>query len=86
MKAIVKFKLYDTEKATHIATKNPKDTTEWKESLYKTKKGNFFLVCEQKWVPSYVRPITVKEAMDWMKRHFNLEQVIATFKEYIEEA
>lgn len=86
MKSIINFKLYDTEKATLYETKYPIDTTDWKESLYKTDKGNFFLKCEQKWVPPYIRPLSLKGAMEWMKRHFNIDLVIKHFKEYIEEA
>ena len=86
MKQIVRGLRYDTETAEQIASdsySNYGDFGYWSEEIYRTKRGNWFLVGEGGAMSPYARavgqnetrggsviiPFTKKEALAWLEAH-----------------
>lgn len=72
MKEIINGKLYDTKTAQLVATDKYWDGSNWDrngrtKSLYKTKKGNFFLHRETRWQGERdrIESLIVEEAMQY---------------------
>ena len=86
MKKVINGKRYDTETATKVADdsySNYGDFGYWSEEIYRTKRGNWFLVGEGGAMSPYARavgqnetrggsviiPFTKKEALAWLEAH-----------------
>ena len=86
MKKVVNNKRYDTETAALVAAdsySHPGDLGYWAEEIYRTKRGNWFLVGEGGAMSPYARavgqnetrggsviiPFTKKEALAWLEAH-----------------
>lgn len=94
MKKIVDNLLYDTDKAEEICSRHGEGGIT--EVLFRTKKENWFLVYSQyssndDYGSSYVQkqdlvPMTVREVLDWLKKHEFIDELIEYFPEELEEA
>lgn len=98
MKKVIDGKIYNTETAVELAYYNngvsQNDFTYIDESLYRTRKGNFFLAGEGGAMTRYAHrcsdnttcggegifPLTEKEAREWVERNANeiYEEIFAT--------
>jgi len=95
MKRIVSGLLYDTAKAEVVSKFEPLcDSTSykwWSETLYRTKKGNYFLYGRGMPLSKYpakevIKPLTSNEAFEWLAEH-DPDKAIELFPEkHIEEA
>jgi len=102
MKRIVEGLLYDTEKAEAISTYEPfSDRTKfqwWRETLYRTKNGRYFLHGEggamSKYADVYpggasggevIRVMTEDEAFEWLAE-YDPDKALELFPERIKEA
>ena len=98
MKSIINGKTYNTETATELGNYRwgaYGDFNHIDESLYRTKKGRYFLAGEGGAMTHYCRscgdnswcggegitPIEEYEAREWMERHCDAEEYIAAFGE-----
>ena len=98
MKAIIEGRTYNTETATELGNYRwgaYGDFNHIDESLYRTKKGRYFLAGEGGAMTHYCRPcgdnswcggekiipIEEYEAREWMERHCDVEEYIAAFGE-----
>ena len=103
MKKVINGKTYNTETATEIENYGNglgrNDFRNIDESLYVTKKGNFFLAGEGGAMTKYsepcgnmtgggegIEPLSKTEALAWLERHGTAEQVEEYFGDMIEEA
>ena len=103
MQKIVKGKKYDTETASFIGNdshSNPTDFHFWEESLYKTKKGSYFLHGEGGAATKYamragqnsycggedIIPLSRDDAYEWAEKHLSTEEIEDEFSDFIEEA
>lgn len=104
MKKIINGRMYNTETAEEIATWSnsyyPSDFHYCQETLYKTKKGAYFLygkggAMSQYSVPvgnngrgggSEIRVLTADQAFDWMEENGLTEAAEKEFPDRIEEA
>lgn len=105
MKKIVDGKIYDTETATEIGSAEssgvtPSDFGYWRETLYKTRAGVYFLVGEGGALTSYARPVPgggwmgglrltplpLPEAFQWAQAHLTPTTVELEFPELVTEA
>ena len=104
MKAIKNGKRYDTENSELIATYDNglgiSDFRNLSEDLYRTKKGNWFLVGSGGAMTKYsipagnmksgssdnIVPITETEAFEWLQHHEETYALEKYFSEVIEEA
>jgi hypothetical protein len=104
MKRVIEGKVYNTETATEIATWSnhyfPNDFHYCEETLYRTKKGAWFIAGEGGALSKYSRPcgsngscggdglepISAKEAMEWLEQHEFTDELEEHFAENIEEA
>ncbi len=103
MKAIIEGLRYDTEKATEVASANSghhsQDPVWWEETLYKTRKGNWFLHGEGGARSKYgetsgqycnpgsrILPLTDEDAFEWMERHGEVDALETLMGEEIEDA
>lgn len=104
MKAIIDGKRYDTDTATEIADyRNTYDTGDFAwycETLYRTRRGNFFLagvgnasspyckrVAQNEWGGgSAIKPLTPDEAREWLAGHADPEILEEHFGDSIEDA
>ena len=86
MKKVINGKRYDTETAALVAAdsySHPGDLGYWAEEIYRTKRGNWFLVGEGGAMTQYSRsvgqnetgggsaviPFTKKDALAWLEDH-----------------
>jgi len=104
MKKIIDGVLYDTDKAEVIASAsegyNKSDFRYFKESLYRTAKGNWFLAGEGGPSSKYravfidgsysggseIFPMSPKAAREWLERNDEVDLCLKYFSEEIEEA
>lgn len=103
MKKIIDAKLYNTETAAYVASYTSDyslyDFHYYKETLYKTKKGNYFMHGEGGGLSPYAEyvegsgstygerliPLTREEAMDWAEKHMYVDDFVEEFGD-VEEA
>ena len=88
MKRVIEGKTYNTESATELVTASSglsrSDFHHWRETLYRTKSGAYFLSgqggamsswrerCGDMWGRgSGIRVLTEQEAREWVERHAN---------------
>jgi hypothetical protein len=95
MKKIIDGKRYNTETAEEIAnyenTWNCQDFGYYSETLYKTKKGAYFLygegMCRSKYGTGHgFTPLTDNETFKWLCEYGFNEEAEEEFSEMIEEA
>jgi hypothetical protein len=103
MKKIINGVRYDTDMSTEIGSWNnglsSQDFNVLEETLYKTKKGNYFLYGEGGARTHYAQsdgnmttdgsafiPMTKEAAFSWAQRHLSAPKVEAEFGDLIEEA
>lgn len=103
MKKIINGKSYNTETAEEIVSASSncgKSDFRWfKESLYRTKKGNYFLAGEGHAMTKYATHydnmsgagngiflLTKKEALNWLENNEETEKIEKYFSAEIEEA
>lgn len=104
MKKIIEGKSYNTETAELLHSWDNgyygNDFKSCSESLYKTKKGNYFLAGEGGPMSKYARsggsnttcggdgiePISEKAAVEWLESHDGDDVIEQHFPSYIEEA
>lgn len=103
MKKIIDGLKYDTEKSILIGEGGndlpPNDFNYCWESLYRTKKGVFFLAgeggamskyatkCGNSWCAGdAITPMTDKEALSWAENNLDSDTIEEHFKDIIEEA
>lgn len=103
MKRIINGRSYNTETAECVATWSnhyfPNDFHYCEESLYRTKKGAWFVAGEGGALSKYSRscgngscggdglePINVEEAMRWLETHDFTNELEEHFSDQIEEA
>ena len=92
MKKVIDGKTYNTETAEKIGNEwnglSPSDFRNWEETLYKTKKGNFFIVGKggamtrwsksngnTSWGSSGVIAIDKAEALEWCENYVSTETI-----------
>jgi hypothetical protein len=102
---IINGKRYNTETATQIADWDnglPTSDFGWcEETLYRTEKGNFFLVGEGGGMSKYAEsveggkarssgkdliPLTPEQARAWLEQHDEIESIEEYFSDEIEDA
>lgn len=97
MKKIIDGKTYNTDTATELGNyrNNPGNFSFVDESLYRTKKGAYFLAGKGGPMSKYaqscglnewcggsdIHPISEQEARRWLERHCDVENYIAAFGE-----
>ncbi|MGI6784155.1 MAG: hypothetical protein ACOX5A_07985 [Aminivibrio sp.] len=104
MKQIINGKRYDTETATLIGSGGgnayPGDFHYFSESLYRTRRGAFFLAGEGGALSHYSRPaygggtigssgiipLSAEEALSWCETHLSLDEYEGIFGDAIEDA
>jgi hypothetical protein len=103
MKATINRLVYDTNTAEELANESygyQTDFNHWSETLYKTKKGNYFLFGEGGALSKYAEPcgnncygggdriipLTEEEALEWCELHGWQIIIDKHFKHLIEEA
>ncbi len=104
MKKIIKGKRYNTETATeigHYSYGSYDNFNHIEETLYRTPKGNWFLVGGGGPKSKYAKPVSTggltgdsnvftvlseSEAYDWMERHTDAETIEEYFQDDIEDA
>jgi len=104
MKKIINNCKYDTDKAEEIAhfsnSYGRNDFGYIAEALYRTSKGNWFMIGEGGPRTKYATPVpgggmsggealialTDDEAYDWLEKHNEIEAIEKYFYEYFEEA
>ena len=104
MKKVINGKRYDTETATKVADdsySNYGDFGYWSEEIYRTKRGNWFLVGEGGAMSPYARavgqnetrggsviiPFTKKEALAWLEAHTSSSEAYEKyFTDIVEDA
>ena len=103
MKKVIEGKVYNTETAEEIHSwSNHYPSSDFKacsESLYRTKKGAFFIAGSGGPLSSYavpcgsgygggdgIRPITREEALEWLESHDGGDAIEEHFSDMIEEA
>lgn len=104
MRKIIDGKVYDTETAQLIGsgggTAYPRDFHYYHESLYRTRKGAYFLAGEGGALSHYSRPaygggscggegiipISAEDALEWAQNHLDAGDIEAHFGDLIEEA
>ena len=104
MKKVINGKLYNTETADTVHSWDNGcyggDFQRCEETLYRTKKGNYFLYGDGGPMSRYARncgnnttsggediqPMTVQEAIEWLEDHDGAEVLTAQFADHIEEA
>jgi len=104
MKAIINNKRYDTETSTHIASfhngLSRSDFNHITENLYRTQKGNWFLVADGGANTKYSVPagnmwsgvsdqfvaLTHEEALQWLEKHEEVGVIEKYFSDQIEDA
>lgn len=104
MKKVINGKVYNTETAEELhhwrSHHNAGDFGAYDETLYRTKKGNYFLLCDGGPLSPYSRPvgnnsrggdrviepITRTVAIKWLEEHDGEEVIEDEFPDLIEEA
>lgn len=105
MYKIINGKRYNTETATEIAHAGNNlgysDFSHYEETLYRTSKGNWFLVGEGGALSKYAKPIagggwrgdsdafrvlSETEAYDWLEKHEETEAIEKYFADSVEDA
>ena len=102
MKRIIEGLRYDTETATFIGRDRQCNGSfsDWDESLYVTKSGNYFISgsggAASRWAEpsgdngrqggSGIRPLTREEALQWAESHLTTDEVEAHFGDSIKDA
>lgn len=104
MKKVIKGKVYNTETATEIdyysSNYNSTDFNHYSESLYKTKKGNYFLYGSGNAMSKYscsvgnngrggssdIITLTESEAMEWMEEYGDADIMEREFSHALVEA
>lgn len=105
MKQVIDGKMYNTDTAKEVASHSNggsyNDFQHYEESLYRTKKGNYFLAGEGGPMTKYrelcgqdswgggsaIIPMTKEEAFEWAQQHCgDDDDVMEHFKDMIEEA
>ena len=93
MRQVIGGKLYDTKTAELIADNEFTDGSNRRNHgrnvyLYKTKKGNFFVVDETQWQGEHdnIEPISIDEAKNLFERLDGGDSYETTFGEALEEA
>lgn len=103
MKKVVNGKVYNTDTAEEVANYSNglggRDFRNVDESLYKTKKGAWFLAGEGGPMTKYARacgnmtgggddiiPMSAEEALEWLEHHDETEAIEEHFADSIEEA
>lgn len=79
MKKIVDGKLYDTESAELLVEFG-------RSALYRTSKGNFFLVSQPLGEPRMVTPTTEEELLEHLEDAVDADVLLKMFPSKIEEA
>lgn len=103
MKKVIGGKIYNTATATEVASYSNgfgcRDFRSMDETLYKTKKGSWFLAGEGGPMTKYARPcgnmtsggediiaLTKDEALEWLEDHDETDAIEEYFASEIEEA
>jgi len=104
MKSVIDGKLYNTDTATKIGDYDTggsvNDFNYYRESLYVTKKGSYFLAGEGHGNTKYayhssggtrswgsdIYPLTIDEALEWASRNLDTETVQEHFHDMVVEA
>jgi len=103
MKATIDRKTYNTETSTNIARAtnafNGRNCHDWWETLYLSRKGNWFLHGEggamSKYANVYLNcassgeriiPMTAEEALEWCEEHGAQDAIDKYFPDMVEEA
>ena len=104
MKQIIEGRRYNTETAEEVARyHNGCGTTDFNyifETLYRTKKGNFFLHGEGGAATTYARhvgngnrtgsekiiPLSDDETVEWLESHGHTDAIEQYFPDYVEDA
>jgi hypothetical protein len=104
MKKIIDGKVYNTETATFIANdyfSNCSDFYYYDESLYRTRKGSYFIAGEGGAMTKYavscgnnstsgsskIFPLTLDEALEWCENHdIDADTIAEEFSELLQEA
>ena len=104
MRKVIGGKVYNTETAKQIATasySNYGDLAYWSEEIYRTKRGNWFLVGEGGAMSKYARaigqnevgggsaiiPLTRGKALAWLEAHTSDSEAIEKyFADVVEDA
>ena len=100
MKKVIDGKTYNTETACKLGARdngyrNHRDFNYCCETLYQTKKGNYFIFGEggaeskykkqlsyNEWgAGEHIVPISIEEAKSWVKKHLNAEEYAKIFDE-----
>lgn len=103
MRAVIAGKRYDTENAERIATwSSGHSLSDWhfiEESLYRTKRGNWFIAGQGGGLSRYrqfeggwsypgeqIRPVSPEEAMQWLEEHGHFAKIEEYFADSVEDA
>lgn len=91
MKKVINGKVYNTETAEELhhwrSHHNAGDFGAYDETLYRTKKGNYFLLCNNsRGGDRVIEPITRTVAIKWLEEHDGEEVIEDEFPDLIEEA
>lgn len=98
MKKVINGSLYDTETAKLLGEdsySNPRDFAHWRESLYRTKSGKYFLhgeggamtkyavcVAQNEWSGGKkIIPLDLDSAQKWAEEHLDGDDYLAAFGE-----
>ena len=98
MKKVINGSLYDTETAKLLGEdsySNPRDFAHWRETLYRTKSGKYFLhgkggamtkyavsVGQNEWSGGEkIIPLTLESAQKWAEEHLSGDDYIKAFGE-----
>lgn len=98
MKKVINGSLYDTETAKLLGEdsySNPRDFAHWRESLYRTKSGKYFLHGEGGAMTKYavcvglnewsggekIIPLDLESAQKWAEEHLDGDEYIRAFGE-----
>ncbi len=103
MKSVIGGKLYDTETAEEISSDSSGHTRDdfhyEEESLYRTKKGNWFLLYRGGAMSRYgqsfgnechgssgIKVLTEDEVFEWLQEHDRADIILELFMSRVEEA
>lgn len=98
MKKVINGSLYDTETAKLLGEdsySNPRDFAHWRESLYRTKSGKYFLhgeggamtkyavcVAQNEWSSGEkIIPLDLDSAQKWAEEHLDGDEYVRAFGE-----
>ena len=85
MKQIIKGKLYNTSTAQFIAEAHKNYPNGWSETLYRTKKGAWFLLRDAEFLITLI-PYTPDEALAWLEVRAGVDVALEHFGSQVVEA